>query len=594
MENRELWKLLFWAEIEQTRLVPELKKMEVNQEETSIHKTCATFASMTSVHGICFLFSSRSSLPRITWTILLLGALFGFGLHLTNLVSKYLAYDYHDVIKNSKDSQLIFPHVTICDSEAISEYALLRVDIKLVRTTFQEWINLTNYIYSKGNHGEKFKYYKSVLRDMRTVLASASKGMLERYGVPAEDIIVNCKYFGEQCSPSEFFLYGHPFYWRCFTFKSSNGESRHHNIGPRFGLSLILVSQDRSLVPYYNTLSNTANNKGLRISIHEPDTDPAISDTGIDILPGTSTSMALIQKEHTRLKAPYGHCRERGKYTVGSSTYNVTSDLCYKICLVENTLKKCNCISNNVDLLLVNLVNETVKNCLHLDTTNMSETVEKAICDRDVHKHETGGNLCACNWDCYGIDYDVSISQAKWPKRVTTADFARMYVYPSRSQFIQQQLKLINQFYASKMTSNTSGKASVRQAVATLVNVLSNLSKAETANLFDKEFAPSLDASFTKFKSPEEAVEYWVETSFYRLNVYFKERAVERHQQVVSFTMVDFWSAVGGIGGLWIGASLVSLIEMMSFLVSLCCTIYERLKENNENKVQAINLPPKT
>ncbi len=58
----------------------------------------------------------------------------------------------------------------------------------------------------------------------------------------------------------------------------------------------------------------------------------------------------------------------------------------------------------------------------------------------------------------------------------------------------------------------------------------------------------------------------WVQDSFFRLNVCFKESTIEQHIQVASFSLADLWSSVGGILGLWLGISVMTIIEVFSFI----------------------------
>ena len=81
------------------------------------------------------------------------------------------------------------------------------------------------------------------------------------------------------------------------------------------------------------------------------------------------------------------------------------------------------------------------------------------------------------------------------------------------------------------------------------------------------KIVPAIDKSFTKMSNFDEALETWVANSFYRLNIYFKEGTMERHQQVVAFSFTDLGSAVGGIAGLKVGASILSFIEIGHLLL---------------------------
>ena len=107
-----------------------------------------------------------------------------------------------------------------------------------------------------------------------------------------------------------------------------------------------------------------------------------------------------------------------------------------------------------------------------------------------------------------------------------------------------------------------------------------------SSDLIHVNFSLSIDNKLTRQKDFDEAMEYWIENYFYRLNIYFKQGTVEKHQQAVAFSLVDFWSGVGGIGGLWFGASLLSVIELFYLMFILIFDV--RKICTTENKIRYI------
>ncbi len=55
----------------------------------------------------------------------------------------------------------------------------------------------------------------------------------------------------------------------------------------------------------------------------------------------------------------------------------------------------------------------------------------------------------------------------------------------------------------------------------------------------------------------------WVHNNFLRINIHFKDITVTKTIQVPSYTLVDLWSNIGGILGLWIGMSIISGTERL-------------------------------
>ena len=188
-------------------------------------------------------------------------------------------------------------------------------------------------------------------------------------GLTTDDSILRCTYLDSECNAESFRLYMHPSYWNCYTIKAISEQNAPNlgcnNVGSQNGISLLLVSHNPIKSRFYDHLSKTGNTRGIKVSVHGPGTDPTISETGIDILPGMSTSFGLIQKEHHRLSHPYADCREKKLLNVSNQGFSMNTELCYKACVANYILNKCNCVSIRVDLFLGDMLNDNVTYCLH-------------------------------------------------------------------------------------------------------------------------------------------------------------------------------------------------------------------------------------
>ncbi len=87
-----------------------------------------------------------------------------------------------------------------------------------------------------------------------------------------------------------------------------------------------------------------------------------------------------------------------------------------------------------------------------------------------------------------------------------------------------------------------------------------NLQPFENATLI-----PAIDEDLTKQDTLEEAQNKWIDTHFYRLNVYLRDSKTVHYTQVVKVGIADLFSGIGGCLGLWIGFSVITLIEICLF-----------------------------
>ena len=98
--------------------------------------------------------------------------------------------------------------------------------------------------------------------------------------------------------------------------------------------------------------------------------------------------------------------------------------------------------------------------------------------------------------------------------------------------------------------------------------------------------------SYYKVKTVDELNTKWVKESFYRLNIYFRQSTVEQHSQIPSFTFADLWSGIGGILGLWVGISVITIIEMCTFIFKPIIGLFQKdSKVGNRINVEQVEPP---
>ncbi len=555
-----------------------------------------------SLHGINHIMSSSSKLFKVCWICLLFAATSAFGIHLYSLIRSYLKYEYFEKVEHDAKGTLVFPHVTICDTQGPSDAMLVRGDKASLLAVMRVW-QQAQKVASMLKDPDMKNLYSYLLQTKRGHISNIGPNLTRAFGLKPSDFIVSCRFFENECSFEDFHLYQHPSYYNCYIFKGIRENSKrkpvqnYNNIGPDNGLSLVLVSQDQTGNPFYDNISKTENTKSFKLSIHEPGTDPDISDSGFDILPGISTSVALQQKEYHRLSKPYSDCTKKYNVSVGGQNLSVNAPLCFKLCLAEHVLNACQCVSFGINVYLLEWFSDTHKPCLFVNVSDMELTEQRALCEilfiRNVTYSPNFSESymkCNCSWNCLELEYDISISQAKWPQKNLIPHFVDIFIRNSKSVVVQNTFREITKHYLNMSTSDTESgypATSILRAVFNGSFDLDNTSVVE--KMLRTPFTISVEPSVLNQDNFQEAVTYWVEGSFSRVNVYFKKGIVEKHEQVVAFGVVDFWSSVGGIAGLWIGASLLSIVEFLSFLIHTVSAVSLKLKGVLKISVQPVD-----
>ena len=128
----------------------------------------------------------------------------------------------------------------------------------------------------------------------------------------------------------------------------------------------------------------------------------------------------------------------------------MSTELCYKACVANYILNKCNCVSIRVDLFLGDMLNENVTYCLHIDPSKLESNVKNALCEKSRNSDPMLVQNCSCNWPCYEVEYDVSTLQIKWPQKSVIPDFIETYVDNSNKSYITQYILQQVRNYLSK------------------------------------------------------------------------------------------------------------------------------------------------
>ena len=151
-------------------------------------------------------------------------------------------------------------------------------------------------------------------------------------------------------------------------------------------------------------------------------------------------------------------------------------------------------------------------------------------------------------------------------------------------------LQNIRRYSTDPHKDNVSSNANVKN----FEDLIKFFFKSNANSLDDPVFNKSDNATFcldlphyvTKAEALEEAEKKWIENSFYRLNVYFSKIDVEKHIQIPLYTINDLGSNLGGAIGLWIGVSVLTIIEVLSSAVHFCAHLFntKKKKVHNQNK----------
>ncbi len=461
---------------------------------------------------------------------------------------------------------------------------------------------------STSTHYEKIKYITTRMESISALFYSnIPRKYRHKLGVTYDGLVAMCTFMGKECTQDNFKHYLHPDFVNCYTFQAKHLLNTGGNslfVGPQKGLSLILRSEPKFNM-FYSKFDMTKNaESSVRVSVHAKNTVPFMMSKGFDIVPGKSSSIALVMKSYERLSAPYTNCKGKKEFEIDSRSFIETSDSCQEKCIIQAIREKCNCTSTMFE----DLMASEHDYCLTFRRGYSAEMFNnRSVCEIQFSESKLKLDCSRCVWDCREIDYELQMTSADWPQECTISNFLdeylRIYSRPCNDT-VKMYYTLLRRKANLTLTNSDYVSPSVNSefydydysdyacelgipyhdsdrkpfSIRTILNSIE-----DPVELFQYAQADYLDRYFYTMDIPEkyysmsslnELKKTWVKESFYRLNVYFRQIAVEQHTQVASFSFADMWSGVGGILGLWAGLSVMTIIEIITFICKLfgkCC-----------------------
>ncbi|CAH1796507.1 unnamed protein product [Owenia fusiformis] len=241
---------------------------------------------------------------------------------------------------------------------------------------------------------------ESLTYSTRQALAEAMSSLSQQQridmGHDANNLIQECSWNGKTCSPANFSGFNNAYFGNCFTFNHDDLPTvlSTSKTGPLYGLSLTLYVETNEYVP---ALTSAV---GVRVLVHVPDKQPFPEDEGIDVHPGTKTSVGLKYIKVTRETYPYpSDCTDGSDiYLLYDKTYSIQA--CIRTCKQEAVIDECGC----ANALEEAPENETICKSDKLDCVN-------SVLEQFERKELT----CTCPQSCLDQSFSMTVSSSVWP-----------------------------------------------------------------------------------------------------------------------------------------------------------------------------------
>ncbi|KAL4239574.1 hypothetical protein ACF0H5_000385 [Mactra antiquata] len=276
-------------------------------------------------------------------------------------------------------------------------------------------------------------------------------------------------------------------------------------------------------------IKNFTTGYGLRVVFHEPGTQPLPAQDGITLSPGTETSIGLKTVRITRLGEPHGNCDEGEDF---EKQYQIKYSLaaCYEFCRIKATVDVCSC-------LLPDAPDGMSFNTTFVPICNSSSSSESHKCVFDLNiKFNDGHYDCKCREPCSEFVYSSTMSSRYWP----TDEYLEILL----------------------------------------------------AEICDKE---NVSASWTDVcdKYRNKNLDYFdlerERNNFVRALIYFEDLNYERITEEPLYEGVRFLSDIGGTLGLFLGASVLSIVEVLQVIMEIILHLIHKFCNKGKTRVTSLN-----
>ncbi|GMR53948.1 hypothetical protein PMAYCL1PPCAC_24143 [Pristionchus mayeri] len=476
------------------------------------------FANWSTVGGVPHISNAKSWIVRLFWVVVVmcLGGIFLWQLY--NMISQFLQFPASITTEVSIEQQT-FPAVTICNlnpykRKVPGDPTTTPFDTELDQfmdhfTKVVEGSTLTDE-YGIQNQPTTWEREARARDVVNMIAAKHPSSSISASLYSFDEMIADCTFNGFSCSEADFTQYVDPVYGRCFTFnndlKSNMTVSR---AGKAFGLSLLITVHQTAIndtISLYHPLFMTA---GAKVAVHAPTEYPNMEGTGLTVGVGFTTAVALTASEYQLAKKPYGECIDSDTADRNYyQTYKYTSLTCYNSCRQRDAFAKCNCHNPRY------FGPTTASFC--------SPSAENVACLdglRGDQYNATQKNMdplidCNCKPACNDMAFGMTTSLATFP----TIEY-------------------------------------------TVV--------ADAENATTNDGMGSCTADNTKFSNPEECEE-WYSYNALQLQVFYETMKKETYVEASSYGLSTMINDLGGQAGLYLGLSIISLIECIGLLILLC------------------------
>uniref|UniRef100_A0A1I8I070 Ig-like domain-containing protein n=1 Tax=Macrostomum lignano TaxID=282301 RepID=A0A1I8I070_9PLAT len=523
------------------------------------------FAQHTSMHGVAHLFRADSYVRRAFWLLLTCLTSMAGCYHVYLTVHQFSLTPVSTLILN-EGVDTIFPDVTICNLRPMPQY-LLNHDSPARRQLESNMLDLMvalRRVYAKGGDifgTQKYFHWYNLLQHYWASMDTAHLGHNLSLSMVA------CFYKKAPCRPADFKLVQNSHYWNCWSFRPKDRSVQ--GTGPNDGLNIILYTstmpldnssqsdhvveypppKHRSTLRQLDTVFGKAGmqvSSGVRLLVHEPGTYPHVYWEGADVGNGWSADFRFKMKRNVYVNRTghncvenYGHTDYWASEAEAIQRFRKRGQDCVVRKWQEHLMRKCHCQSTFLPTqdrsALCHYLRAAGVSAQNISASFGAYKFQQLKSFNDVENqvrtelYDQFASECGTVQACEQSSYTYSIASVPWPAHTDLEAFIHTFVSPKFHRARYQGQQLLDQIV--RFHRHPDGSRD-----------------------FEKGWSVS---------------HRFVRQNFVKLQVFAEESKSTLIHESPSYSFVEVLSELGGIGGLWVGMSLVTFVELFEFLAIL-------------------------
>ena len=474
------------------------------------------YIESTPTHGVVHIFTGKSKVRRLFWLVIVLGALAGCLLNIVDRIVYLVRQPTTTTISVSREHSLTFPVVTICNLNVVRRSYLDTLSPDLAEA-------FTRVANREPTEDAFDRLCKEDLEKKTELNVSIDYANLTIDGRNLfQFFVLQCVFQGVNCIDDSFWTPTLTRLGLCYAFNTGKevGVLSVNGIGPRHGIQLLLNIQQLEYVV------SSSGDAGVKIAIHPQDVPGEPDDLGIAVPPGRNAFVSL-KKRQIKDQSSSSSCRPRENtdtFNFLAGIYDYSINACVKDCFVTAIAEECGCIETST-----------------LDSASVTTGRYSSlpVCsDQDlccVLREYSSAHGCGptCPSACTSTEYSLTTSYSAYP---------------------------------------------ANYLLETLISQVQPLYNATADEIPSINLDPSL-RNFYRIYENVTIDQDFLEDNVLLVNIYFEDLNLEEQVTKDAYSVSALLSDLGGQLGLFLGASVITMIEfglwILDELKDRCCGLNE-------------------